>query len=126
VSVWNRTPERARELATALGARAADGAPEPTQIVVNATSIGLHAADDVGELPLAALGAPEVAVDLVYRPGEGRTPFERWALERGAVAVPGIEILVHQGALSFERWTGRRPPLDAMRSAARGEISPAT
>jgi shikimate dehydrogenase len=37
--------------------------------------------------------------------------------------VDGVEVLVRQGALSFTRWTGIEPPLEAMRAAARSEIS---
>ena len=37
----------------------------------------------------------------------------------GATTVDGIEVLVRQGALSLQVWTGREPPLAAMRAAAR-------
>jgi shikimate dehydrogenase len=93
--------------------------PGPAEIVVNATSVGLHD----GELPLDALGAPRLALDLVYRAG-GRTQFEDWGTRAGARVVDGLEILVRQGALSFRRWTGQEPPVDVMRRAARGEMSP--
>ena len=116
VSIWNRTAERADELAAAFGARAVRR-PEPAEIVVNATSVGLHE----GTLPLGDLAVPELAVELVYG---ADPPFGRWARERGARVVDGLEILVRQGALSFRRWTGQDPPLETMRRAARGEISP--
>jgi shikimate dehydrogenase len=112
VSIWNRTSERADELATALGARAV-ARPEPAEIAVNATSVGLHG----GSLPLDGLDPPAVAVELVY--GRG-TPFATWAERGGARLVDGLEVLVRQGALSFQRWTGSEPPLDVMREAARG------
>ena len=116
VAVWNRTAERARE----LGARAVER-PDPAEIVVNATSVGLHD-DDLSSLPLDAVGAPALACDLVYR-GDGRaTPFTEWATRAGARVVDGLEVLLRQGALSFEIWTGREAPLDAMRK----EISPHT
>jgi shikimate dehydrogenase len=109
VSVWNRTPERARE----LGARAVQR-PEPADIVVNATSVGLND-DDLSTLLLDGIGTPELACDLVYRPA-GETPFAAWAARVGAArVVDGLEVLVRQGALSFEIWTGHEAPLDAMR-----------
>jgi shikimate dehydrogenase len=109
VSVWNRTPERARE----LDARAVERG-EPADIVVNATSAGLHD-DDLSTLPLDEIGTPELACDLVYRPS-GPTPFAKWAAAAGARrVVGGLEVLVCQGALSFEIWTGRAAPVDAMR-----------
>jgi shikimate dehydrogenase len=112
VSIWNRTPERAEELAGAFGARAAPR-PVSADIVVNATSVGLHE----GALPLDDLDRPEVAVDLVYGV---ETAFASWARSQDSRFVDGLEVLVRQGALSFERWTGMKPPLDVMRQAARG------
>ena len=117
VSIWNRTPERADELAATFHARAVH-APEAADIVVNSTSVGLHE----GSLPLEGLEPPPVAVEMVY--GSDDAPFTQWARAGGSRLVDGIEILVRQGALSFARWTGHEPSLDVMRSAARGEISP--
>jgi shikimate dehydrogenase len=114
VSIWNRTPERAEELAGAFGARAVTR-PEAADIAVNATSVGLHE----GVLPLDELDRPSVAVELVYG---ADTPFASWAREGGTRVVDGLEVLVRQGALSFQRWTGIEPPIDVMRRAARGEI----
>jgi shikimate dehydrogenase len=112
VSIWNRTPERAEELASAFGARAVQR-PAPADIIVNATSVGLHE----GALPLDELDRPGIAVELVYG---SETPFASWAREGGARVVDGLEVLVRQGALSFRCWTGLEPPLDLMREAARG------
>jgi shikimate dehydrogenase len=112
VAVWNRTAERALVLADELGVRAAAGA-EAADLLVNATSVGLHreAAD---ELPLVEA---EVVVDLVY--GDEAPAVTRWAEATGARVVDGLEVLVRQGARSLERWTGRGAPLEAMRRAAR-------
>jgi shikimate dehydrogenase len=65
--------------------------------------------DQLGEYPYV--------VDLVYR--SGPTPLLAAARAHGARTLDGLEILVAQGALSLELWTGRRPPLDVMRRAAR-------
>jgi shikimate dehydrogenase len=54
---------------------------------------------------------------MVYRDGGTRLLGE--ARSRGASVVDGLEILVAQGALSFERWTGTTAPRTAMREAAR-------
>jgi shikimate dehydrogenase len=118
VDVWNRTPERAERLARDLGARAV-AEVEPGGLLVNCTAVGL----DAGENPFAALplepgrmGEWEVVADLVY--GEDETALARAAREAGARVVDGLEVLVRQGALSFECWTGVPAPLDAMRAAA--------
>jgi shikimate dehydrogenase len=118
VAVWNRTPERARALAAELGARAVATAGR-ADIVINATSVGLHDPDDTFKaLPLGAdeLDAGSLVVDMVYRAGETR--FLEAARTRGARVVDGLEILVRQGAASFERWTGLEAPREAMRAAA--------
>jgi shikimate dehydrogenase len=117
VAVWNRTPERAARLAADLGARAV-AQPGPADIVVNATSVGLHDADSTFKaLPLEAdsLGAGNLVVDMVYR--SGGTRLLEAASTRGAGVVDGLEILIAQGAASFERWTGRTAPRQAMREA---------
>ncbi|MGZ6256116.1 MAG: shikimate dehydrogenase, partial [Candidatus Limnocylindria bacterium] len=56
-------------------------------------------------------------VDLVY--GESTTTLTRAAKKSGLKTVEGLEILVRQGALSLERWTGRPAPIETMRRAAR-------
>ena len=118
VAVWNRTPERARALAAELGARAVE-APKPAEIVVNCTSVGLHDPEATFKaLPVQAdeLDAGSLVVDMVYRAGETR--FLEAARTRGARVVDGLEVLVAQGAASFERWTGLEAPREAMRAAA--------
>ena len=116
VSLWNRTPERAAALAGELGV-AHVVAPVAADLVVNATSVGLDSGDGIEELPLARVDPPRVAVELVY--GAHETPFQAWGEAGGATVVDGLEVLVRQGALAFERWTGAEAPLDVMRRAAR-------
>jgi shikimate dehydrogenase len=116
VTVWNRTPDRAARLAAELDVTSAE-ALVAAEVVVNATSVGLSAGDAVEELPLAGVDPPRLAVELVY--GDHETPFAAWAKAGGAQLVDGLEVLVRQGALAFERWTGQEAPLDAMRKAAR-------
>ena len=118
VAVWNRTPARARELAEDLGLQQAEE-PRAADLLVNATSVGLEPDDGeqaaLEHLRLAALDPPALVVDLVY--GERPTPVIEWARRGGAETVDGLEVLVRQGARSFELWTGREAPLAAMRAA---------
>jgi shikimate dehydrogenase len=119
VEVWNRTPERARALTASLGGRAVEQ-PSTAEIVVNCTSVGLADPDATFKaLPLQAdsLGAGSCVVDMVYR--DGGTRLLEAARTRGAVVIDGLEILIAQGAASFERWTGRTAPRQAMREAVR-------
>jgi shikimate dehydrogenase len=121
VAIWNRTPPRAQALAAALGGRAVERptSAERADVVVNCTSVGLTGDEDPFKaLPLDAdeLDAGSLVVDLVYR--AGGTRFLEAARTRGADVVDGLEILVAQGAASFERWTGMVAPRQAMRDAA--------
>lgn len=123
VSVWNRTPERAAAVAAALGARPVDR-PEPADLLVNCTSVGLAGESEeeaVEALALTGLEPPPTVVDLVY--GGGPTPVLRWAARGGGRLIDGIEVLVRQGARSLEGWSGRPAPLETMRSAARSVAS---
>ncbi len=95
-------------------------APSRADIVVNCTSVGLSDPDATFKtLPLDAddWDAGTCVVDMVYR--AGGTKLLEAALERGASVVDGTGILLAQGALSFERWTGTAAPRAAMREAAR-------
>jgi shikimate dehydrogenase len=114
VAVHNRTRERAEQLVAEVGGRVVDE-PIGAEIVVNATSVGLHGVK-ASPLPADTVVAGSCVVDMVYR--DGGTELLRVARERGAIGVDGLEILVAQGAASLRRWTGRQPPLETMRRAA--------
>ena len=115
VAVWNRTPERAAELAGEFGVRHAT-AIEPARVLVNVTSVGLRGEDLPAQLDLESV-VPELVADVVY--GGEPTALVRWAERRGARVVDGLEMLLRQGARSFERWTGQAAPLEVMRRALR-------
>ncbi len=105
-----------RELAPELAVRVLDWPPsgEEAQIIVNATPIK-------DELPVPPRSAQQV-VDLAYKPDGSPTALVAAAREAGCPAVvDGLEVLVRQGAASFEHWTGIEAPIDVMRSAVRPE-----
>jgi shikimate dehydrogenase len=121
VAVWNRTPERADALARELGARAVRR-PQSADLLVNCTSVGLERSASDGEalnqlgLTFDQVGEYSYVVDLVYR--SGSTPLLAAAAAHGSRTLDGLAVLVAQGALSFELWTGRKAPLEVMHSAA--------
>ena len=120
VAVWNRTELRSRHLCAELGGEpVAQPDAGAYELIVNSTAVGLGGEDPFAELPLRrdAFSPGQVVVDMVY--GAEPTALLRAAEAGGASIVDGIEILVRQGALSFEIWTGREAPLDTMRSVAR-------
>jgi shikimate dehydrogenase len=117
VRVWNRTPERGQALAAELGAIAVARA-EPADLLVHCTASGLDPrADAFKPLPIDAddLARYECVVDLVYT--ETQTSLVQVARARGVRVVDGRELLVRQGALSFELFTGRAAPIELMRGA---------
>jgi len=89
----------------------------PAGVVVNATPVGMK-----GEafLPLdfGATARSCLFYDLVYT--ERRTPFLEDARRARRPGANGLAMLLHQGAIAFEMWTGVAPPLDVMRRALRG------
>jgi shikimate dehydrogenase len=88
-------------------------------VVVQATPVGMQDTAAEHAEPLvdgSSLSAGQVAVDLVYHPR-----VTRWlarAASAGATTVPGVEVLVHQGALALELWLGVDVPLGALHEVA--------
>ena len=124
VAVWNRTAERAAGLAAAFGVEAVPR-PAPSEVLVNATAVGMDGymsrADVLRSLGLRTDLIRDCAyvVDFVY--SQGRTPLLEAALELGVAVVDGRSLLVAQGALSFELWTGVDAPRDVMERALRSD-----
>ena len=117
--VANRTVRKATDLLTAVSAPVNFSAcplepltdQEPFDVVVNATSLGLHAVDL--PFPPSCLSANTFAYDLVY--SAQPTSFVRWATRHGAgTAVQGWGMLVEQAAESFAIWRGIRPDTRAV------------
>ncbi len=118
VSVWNRTAERARRLADDLDVAHAER-PGDTDVLVNTAAAELEPGVDALEaLGLGGREPPPLVADLVY--SQGGTALGRWAAAGGARVVDGLEVLVRQGALSLQLWTGREAPLATMRAAVQG------
>ena len=97
-----------REVFEALG--------QKVDLVINTTSVGMAPKD--GDCPWpenVPMPGKTTYYDLVYNPKE--TVFLTRARAAGAVAVGGLGMLIHQGALSFNFWTGQQAPIDVMRQA---------
>jgi shikimate dehydrogenase len=130
VIVFNRTAERAAFLVDdlaeafpdsrlgfeALTEEALMAMGDHIDLVINTTSAGMYPHVDTCPWP-EGVSVPGNAVfyDLVYNPLE--TVFLARARAAGATAIDGLGMLVHQGALSFEQWTGRQPSVKVMRQA---------
>ncbi len=113
VTVVNRTPEKAEDLAGHIGgpvqvqpwserAHCLDGAA----LLVNTTTLGLENQPDL-DLDLNDLPAEAVVTDLIYAPLE--TPLLKDAKARGNTVVDGLGMLLHQAVPGFEMWFGQKP-----------------
>ena len=90
-------------------------------LLINATPLGMKE-DDPSPFPLSFLDPSWVIADLVYRPDE--TALLMAARKAGSKIIPGLGMLLYQGALAFEIWTRKKAPIEVMRAALRGGISP--
>jgi shikimate dehydrogenase len=125
ITIVNRGRDRGSELAELLNARTAAHAelavwdatfavPPETDIVVNATSIGLFPDVDAElDLDPETLRPGMVVADVI--PNPPRTRLIRAAEERGATALDGLGMLVNQGVISIGHWTGVDADPDVMR-----------
>ena len=128
LTILNRRLDRAEALAQSISRSAKDvgalkldeanlvQALEKVDVLVNATSVGMS--PDAGEttVPAGLLKSGLVVFDIVYNPLKTRLLKEAEAA--GARTVSGLDMLVWQGALAFEKWTGQQAPLDLMRKEA--------
>jgi len=87
-----------------------------SDILVNATSVGMSPNAGQSPVPADLLCSGLLVFDAVYNPFETR--LLREAKEAGAETIDGLEMLVWQGALAFEKFTGHEAPVDVMRAAA--------
>lgn len=99
-----------------LNAPAAREAVEAAEVVIDSTSVGMYPnADCDPVVPGAWLRAGQLVCDLTYNPRD--TPLLKAACSAGTEVLDGTGMLVHQGAIAFEIWTGRTAPVATMREA---------
>lgn len=121
IALVNRNRERAEQLRDDLGmpniviATSAEALLPTAGLLVNATSLGWHK----GEMPIEAawlelLPSHALVMDLTYR----ETDLLIAAGARGLQTLDGLGMLVYQGVLAFERFTGQEAPVDVMWEAA--------
>jgi shikimate dehydrogenase len=89
---------------------------EGADILINATSVGMSPHSQESPVPAELLRSELVVFDIVYNPV--RTKLLKEARAAGARTIEGIDMLVWQGALAFEKWTGQTAPFDVMRKEA--------
>jgi shikimate dehydrogenase len=136
LAILNRTAEKAKELAETLGrisnkkvvggALSSDAIAEnlrDSDVLINATSVGMKPNLSQSLVAPQWLKSDLAVMDIVYNPVE--TKLAKDAKAAGAKVVSGVEMLIYQGAESFEIWTNRSAPIEVMRRAALNKLSSA-
>ena len=124
LTIINRTRERGEKLASDLDCEfkpLSEVKQLPYHIIINATSVGMTPYDNSVPLNTDLLEGGMVVMDMVYNPLETR--FLAKAEKIGCTTVDGLAMFVHQGAVQFELWTGKRAPLEIMRRAVLDELA---
>ena len=130
--IANRTQTRSERLAAELQERFeaaevhavpmsdAPDAAQQSRLIVNATSLGMHAGD-APLLPGRCFAPDQIVYDIVYRPLN--TPFLQAARAAGATTIGGLDMLIGQGAAAFTIWTGLAFPWEAVRPALEARLA---
>jgi shikimate dehydrogenase len=129
----NRTPQKLAGLAETLNQKfrkkvaVASTAPDDIRqnlqdadILINATNVGMHPQPRLSLVKPEWLTSRLTVMDIVYNPLE--TQLAKDAKTAGARVVSGVEMLLYQGAASFELWTGKAAPVEVMRKAALSQL----
>jgi shikimate dehydrogenase len=125
VVIANRDVARAEALAREVGGTGAplgDAASiaADSDVLVNATTRGMAGTDVSSPLPVTALRASHLVMDIVYKPLD--TELLRHARALGATVIHGARMLLHQAAEQFTLYTGHAAPLEAMDAALQSAI----
>ncbi len=134
LKILNRTSQKAEALAKALrkkfrkkvdgnllSAKKIEKELEDTDILINATSVGMHPGTERSLVDPNWLRPDLCVMDIIYRPIQ--TKLANDASSIGAKVVSGIEMLIFQGAVSFEIWTNHKAPVKAMKEAVLSKLS---
>ncbi|MDH5437523.1 MAG: shikimate dehydrogenase [Candidatus Bathyarchaeota archaeon] len=134
LKILNRTTQKAKELAevlrkkfnkkvsgNSLSSELLKNELEEADILVNATSVGMHPDVHQSLVDPSWLRPDLCVMDLIYNPLE--TKLAKDAKSMGAKVVSGIEMLVYQGAASFEIWTNHPAPVKVMKQAVLNKLS---
>jgi shikimate dehydrogenase len=122
IDLCNRTIEKAEQLiseqtlpvlSSAYSIEDAAQILEKYDIIINTTSVGMH--PNINETPICLKNLKKGAAvsDIIYNPL--KTLFLKEAERRGALIQNGVGMFVYQGALAFEKWTGRFPNISRMK-----------
>lgn len=125
LTILNRTESKAVELASSItgyGHSSVEGVEltvvslrnelADANVLINATSVGMYPKSNESPVEQSFLHAGLTVFDIVYNPFTTRLLKDSKAV--GAHTISGVKMLVYQGALAFELWTGKKPPISEM------------
>lgn len=129
VIICNRTVAKAQALASEINekirtcaevveqtSKSQAQALETCDVLINCTSLGMHPREDVLPIDESLLLPHLIVADIVYNPL--MTRFLKSAEEKGCTVVPGLGMLIYQGAAAFKLWTGIEPTISEMSDLA--------
>ena len=124
ILIANRSLKRAEELAAQIGAEGYDisdlkSLAARSEIIINCTSVGMREGDP-RLLEPDSFHEGQAVFDIVYN---RETELLQDARRAGAVALDGVMMLVYQGAMALEIWTGRKAPAAVMERAVREALA---
>ncbi|MFS0644169.1 shikimate dehydrogenase [Siminovitchia sp. 179-K 8D1 HS] len=129
IDICNRTIEKAKKIiksspyeasSRALTLEAAEKEMGNYSLVIQTTSIGMASTEGKSPVSLDKLTAGAFVSDIIYNPG--RTAFLKQAARKGAKTQNGVGMLVHQGVLAFEKWTGITPDAGRMAEVVKAHM----
>jgi len=132
--ILNRTPEKVSGLAQVLNSKFQkkitagpltsvniERSLGDADVLINATSVGMCPDERRCLVKSSWLKSDLTVMDIIYNPLE--TELAKEAKAAGAKVISGVEMLVHQGAVSFEIWTGKAAPVEVMRQAVLSHLN---
>lgn len=125
IIICNRTPEKAQALAFEINQKIRNCAEtaehqatsqadflSSCDVLINSTNLGMHPKEDVMPIDESLLQPHLIVADIVYNPLT--TELLKSAKARGCAIVPGLGMLIYQGAAAFKLWTGVEPIISEM------------
>jgi len=124
VQIYNRTRKRAHKLVKDLTRLCSNVSLcdnifyiKDFHMIINATPVGLNN-EDPSPLDISLLKKNQIICDLIYK----KTRLLKEAFRKGCKVIDGSGMLLWQGMLAFELWTGKKPPAEVMRNALKARI----